>query len=200
MPVSQKAPETVNLKNYLYFSDNSGTLYQGDALEVLKQMPDESINCVVTSPPYWALRDYGSEEQLGLEPDFNEYLEKLWAIFDEIYRVLRKNGTCWVNLGDTYYSTEKGTGGTSSKNKLGEKTFKAVHFKPIKPKAKYREKSLCLIPERFAIGMVERGWILRNKIVWHKPNTLPESVKDRFTRSYEYIFFFTKSRKYYFEQ
>jgi len=152
-------------KEKVYYEDDKGILYNGDVLEILKKLPDESVDCVVTSPPYWALRDYKIRGQLGLESSFDEYLEKLWKIFDEVYRVLKPTGTCWVNLGDTM-----------------------------------KQKSLCLIPERFAIGMIERGWILRNEIIWHKPNAMPESVKDRFTIDFEKIFFFVKNKKYYFKQ
>jgi site-specific DNA-methyltransferase (adenine-specific) len=164
-------------KENRYFETENGILYNRDVLECLKQIPNESIDCVITSPPYWALRDYGIEGQLGLEPTFHEYLEKLWCIFDEVYRVLKPTGTLWVNLGDTYFSKTKG-----------------------RIDSDYTEKCLCMIPERFAIGMIERGWILRNQIIWHKPNCMPQSVKDRFTVDFEKIFFFVKQRKYYFEQ
>ncbi len=141
----------------------------GNCLEVLKQLPDESINCCITSPPYWALRDYEVEGQLGLEPTFYEYLDNLITIFDEVRRVLRKDGTCWVVMGDTY-------GGSS------------------------QSKCLLQIPSRFAIMMIDRGWILRNEIIWRKPNAMPSSIKDRFTVDYEKVFFFVKNRIYWFEQ
>lgn len=179
-----------------YFETRNGILYNGDVLEVLKKFPDESVDCVITSPPYWGLRDYGVDGQLGLEPTFEEYLEKLWEVFDEVYRILKPMGTLWVNLGDTYFSKTKGGGG-----KAGiQETNKGSYFNVVKLKNIYKEKSLCLIPERFAIGMIERGWILRNQIIWQKPNAMPESVKDRFTVDYEKIFFFVKQKKYYFEQ
>ena len=180
-------------KENRYFETDNGILYCGDSLSVLKSLPDESIDCVVTSPPYWGLRDYGVEGQLGLEPTFQEYLEKLWAIFDEIYRVLKPTGTCWVNLGDTYMNNSS----YSSKGRVGYNKKEGMIYKKDKS---IKQKSLCLIPQRFAIGMVDRGWILRNDLIWAKPNPLPESVKDRFTKSHEYIFFFTKQKKYHFEQ
>ncbi len=176
-------------------------IYNGDTLEVLKTFPDASIDCVVTSPPYWGLRDYGIEGQLGLEPTFQEYLEKLWVMFDEVYRVLKPAGTCWVNLGDTYNTTPIGYVG--NKAKVGATRNKNVQEKASKQRIIQKTvkiKSLCLIPQRFAIGMVDRGWILRNDIIWHKPNAMPSSVKDRFTVDYEHIFFFVKQKKYYFEQ
>jgi site-specific DNA-methyltransferase (adenine-specific) len=165
-----------------YFETENGILYCADVFDILPKLPSKSIDCVITSPPYWALRDYGVDGQIGLEPDFQEYLKKLWKIFTEVYRILKPEGTCWVNLGDTYFSKAK--------------TFSS-HLKIV---VKYPEKSLCLIPERFAIGMVERGWILRNQIIWYKTNAMPESVKDRFTVDFEKIFFFVKQRKYYFNQ
>ncbi len=179
-------------KENRYFETENGILYCNDVLKQLAKLPDGSVDCVITSPPYWALRDYGIEGQLGLEPTFIEYLENLWQIFDEIYRVLKKSGTCWVNLGDTYYGGGKGK--TEGMNKAGG--ICGGSFKNMD----YAQKSLCMIPERFAIGMIERGWVLRNQIIWHKPNAMPQSVKDRFTIDFEKIFFFVKQRKYYFKQ
>lgn len=166
-------------------------IIQGDALEVLKKLPDESINMVMTSPPYWALRDYGIDGQLGLEPTFQEYIEKLCNMFDEVKRVLKKDGTCWVNIGDTYGTQS----GAMRDGKFGEKNTNNQQM--IQPPGKH--KSLSMIPARFAIEMIERGWILRNTVIWHKPNCMPESVKDRFTNDYEYLFFFVKNKKYWFE-
>jgi len=168
-------------------------IIQGDCLEVLKSLPDESINCVVTSPPYWALRDYGVEGQLGLEPTFQEYINKLCDIFDEVKRVLRKDGTCWVNIGDTY-------GGTGDKKDSKDPKYKEGRNGQIKAINKSATaKSLCQIPSRFAIEMTNRGWILRNEIIWYKPNCMPSSVKDRFTVDFEKVFFFVKNKKYWFE-
>jgi len=274
------------------------TIYQGDSLEVLKTFPDESINMLMTSPPYWALRDYGdgneqiwdgedgcehewevgdvagdprirkrsesragwerpsreeyskrdislicsvckkkfkgkpnqkfcstkclntlsNEErqnrkqlsnfcikcgawkgQLGLEPTFDLYIKHLCDIFDEVKRVLRKDGTCWVNLGDTYSAT-RWTNDTDSGQPMNK--FRDGHrgINPVKDTGNMPDKCLVMIPQRFAIEMVNRGWILRNTIIWHKPNCMPSSVKDRFTVDFEYIFFFSKNKKYYFEQ
>lgn len=166
------------------------TILQGDSLEVLKTIPSKSINMVVTSPPYWALRNYGVRGQLGLESSFGEYIEKLCNIFDEVNRVLKDDGTLWVNIGDTYGNGSKGKGfeGKSSYNQSNMKPM----FAP--------EKMLLQIPSRFAIEMTNRGWILRNKIIWHKPNVMPQSIKDRFTVDYEEVFFFVKNKEYYFEQ
>jgi len=165
-------------------------LIQGDCLEKMKELPDESVDMVMTSPPYWALRDYGVDGQLGLEPTFQEYINKLCDIFDEVKRVLKKEGTCWVNMGDTY------SGGVNNNDK--KKVDGAKTIKPIKAMG-VQDKCLLQIPSRFAIEMCNRGWILRNEIIWHKPNCMPSSVRDRFTVDFEKIFFFTKSKKYYFE-
>ena len=169
-------------------------IYQGDALEVLKTFPDESVDCAITSPPYWNLRDYGTAGQLGLESTFQEYVAKLCDIFDEVKRVLKKEGTCWVKFGDTYSGNKEGKTDAKVSSYLGD-TTKGIH-----KKATIQEKCLCQIPSRFAIEMTNRGWILRNRLVWHKPNAMPSSVDDRFTVDYEDVFFFVKSKKYNFQQ
>ena len=167
-------------------------ILQGDCLDVLKTLDGESVDCVMTSPPYWNLRDYGIEGQLGLEPTFQDYITKLCDIFDEVKRVLKKEGTCFVNIGDTYGG---GSGGGNTKsNKQISNTGSLV----ARESAGF-DKCLLQIPSRFAIEMCNRGWILRNEIIWHKPNCMPSSVKDRFTVDFEKLFFFTKSKKYYFE-
>lgn len=149
-------------------------IYTGNALEVLKTLPECSVNMCITSPPYWRLRDYktnpaiwndGWQGELGAEPSFNQYINHLCDVFDKVKRVLKDDGTCWVNIGDSY-----------------------------------NKKSLTLIPFRFALEMCNRGWIVRNVIIWQKPNATPQSAKDRFTVDFEYLFFFSKSKKYYFEQ
>jgi len=170
-------------------------------LEELKKLPDESVNMCITSPPYWALRDYGVEGQLGLEPTFQEYIGKLCDIFDEVKRVLKNEGTCWVNLGDTY----GGSGAGTWQNKPADAKSKEVYTMPYgsssvsKMRGTPLQKCLLQIPSRFAIEMTNRGWILRNRLIWHKPNCMPSSVKDRFTVDYEDLFFFVKSKKYWFE-
>jgi DNA modification methylase len=176
-------------------------IYCGDCLEVFKAFPDESINCVVTSPPYWALRDYGVAGQLGLEPTFQEYITKLCDIFDEVKRVLKKDGTCWVNMGDTYNA------GGNYRGKEMDETCKEVYSRKDfagcqndKKAQGIQDKCLCQIPSRFAIEMTNRGWILRNEIIWYKPNAMPSSVTDRFTVDFEKVFFFVKNKKYWFEQ
>ncbi len=172
----------------------------GDALKILRKLPDESVNCVVTSPPYWALRDYGVKRQIGLESSIEEYLERLLAIFAEIQRILKPTGTCWVNFGDTYANKTKGGHRNKPQNNIFDSTIKRTTFPKIKTELNIPAKSLCLIPSRFALRMIEQGWILRNEIIWHKPNAMPQSIKDRFTIDFEKVFFFVKNRKYYFRQ
>lgn len=160
-------------------------------------MPNEYIDCVITSPPYWQLRDYGYPEQWGLEPTFQQYLNHLWEMMDEIYRVLKSNGTCWINLGDTYNNS--GWAG-DRKDKYNDQPIVASGTKAGRGGQKgFPDKCLILIPHRFAIGCIDRGWIVRNDIIWAKRNGMPEPVNDRFTKKHEYIFLMTKSKKYYFD-
>jgi site-specific DNA-methyltransferase (adenine-specific) len=172
-------------------------IYHEPCLDTLKRMPDNFIDCVITSPPYWQLRDYGYPEQWGLEPTFQEYLDHLWQLMDEIYRVLKNNGTVWVNLGDTYAR------GSRAKKASNNQTLRSNYEHLIEPNTKpdYEglDKCLLLIPHRFAIGCIDRGWIIRNDIIWAKRNGMPESVTDRFTKKHEYIFFMVKQEKYYFD-
>ena len=176
-------------------------ILQGDVLDELKKMPDESIDMQITSPPYWALRDYGADGQIGLEKTFQEYLEKLIVIFKEVKRVLKPTGTCWVNLGDTYWGGGNNRG--STEENLSEKQFSnrgARGQVQIEWDKSYKRKCLCGIPMRFALMMIDDGWILRNTIIWHKPNAMPTPTKDRYSVDFEYLFFFTKNEDYYFEQ
>lgn len=162
--------------------------------EKIKELKKESVDCIVTSPPYWRLRDYENEKQLGLEETPEEYIKELCDIFDECNKVLKKQGTLFVVLNDSY-------SGSNSNSTTGRKDFdkqtKDLIVKKNKCVAKI--KSLVGITSMFLIEMINRGWRLRNKIIWHKPNAIPESVKDRFTNDYEEIFFFVKRRYYYFD-
>lgn len=169
-------------------------IFSESCLDTLKSMPDEVLDCVITSPPYWQLRDYGYEGQWGLEPTYNEYLEHLWEMMDLIYKKLKPSGTVWINLGDTYGTV---SGGLAGKNTFDPKNPNATINVIKQPKTNH--KCLLLLPHRFAIGCIDRGWIVRNDIVWAKKNALPESVKDRFSKKHEYMFFMTKSPKYYFD-
>ena len=171
-------------------------IYNEPCLETLKRMPNDFLDCVITSPPYWQLRDYGYESQWGLEPTYNQYLDHLWEMMDEIYRVLKPTGTCWINLGDTYARGSRKKDGTNHT----VSNAKEHHIEPYtKPNYRGLNKCLLLIPHRFAIGCIDRGWIVRNDIIWAKRNGMPESVTDRFSKKHEYFFFMVKSEKYYFD-
>ena len=181
-------------------------IINGNSLEVLKTIPDNSIDCCITSPPYWGLRDYGHEEQLGSEKHFKDFVINLSNVFDEVQRVLKPTGTCFINLGDTYGGSGSGTTKNADTSKYVENS-KQVYVLPngTSKASQFRgtamNKSLCMIPERFAIEMIDRGWCLRNQIIWHKPNQMPSSAKDRFTVDFEKVFFFVKQpTDYYFEQ
>ena len=179
---------------------------QGDVREVLKTLDDESIQCVVTSPPYWGLRDYGVDDQLGLEETPEQYIDNMVEVFREVKRVLRKDGTVWLNLGDCYAST----GGPIKKG--GEWKDIMGQSKAMENSSKYDSKSRTIerygglkakdlvgIPWRVALALQADGWYLRSDIIWNKPNPMPEAVKDRPTKSHEYIFLLTKSAKYYYD-
>jgi len=164
-------------------------------------MPDESIDCVVTSPPYWALRDYGVDGQLGLEADFNEFIGKLCSVFDEVRRVLKQQGTCWVNIGDTYY-TKSGTNFKRQSSTMSDDYVERAGLEranELRGRGLLPAKSLVQIPARFALEMCRRGWILRNEIIWWKPNCMPTNARDRFTVDFEKVFLFVKSKRYWFE-
>lgn len=168
-------------------------ILQGDCRDVLKTLPDESVHCIVTSPPYWGLRDYGVAGQLGLEPTPAEYVEKMVAVFADLRRVLRQDGTAWLNLGDSY-AANRGYQVPDSKwidvgNSRGMKAD-AIGLKP---------KDLLMIPARVAMALQADGWWLRSRISWCKPNGMPESVTDRPTSSTEEVFLLTRSEQYFYD-
>tara|TARA_R100000781_G_C4079542_1_gene127228 strand:+ start:1064 stop:1996 length:933 start_codon:yes stop_codon:yes gene_type:complete len=173
-------------------------IYQGDVLDRLKDLPDRSIQCVVTSPPYWGLRDYGNDGQLGLEETPEEYVENMVKVFREVKRVLKDDGTVWLNLGDSYAGGGKGNygSGISTHNGTVSKHPSGSDFKTPNLKTK----DLVGIPWRVAFALQSDGWYLRQDIIWHKPNPMPESVTDRCTKAHEYIFLLSKSAKYKFNQ
>lgn len=174
-------------------------IHNMDCLEGLKQLPDNSINCCVTSPPYWGLRDYGVEGQIGLEKTPEEYVAKMVEIFREVRRVLRDDGTLWLNLGDSYASG--GMSNPSSKSTLsGGKDLGAADYSITRKVPNgLKPKDLVGIPWMVAFALRADGWYLRSDIIWHKPNSLPESVKDRCTNAHEYIFLLAKSAQYYYD-
>lgn len=175
------------------------TLYCGSSRIAMTDIPDESVNCIITSPPYYCLRDYKIEGQIGLEETVDEYIDSLCAIMDEAFRVLKKDGLLFLNLGDTYYSGKGKSHGTdpkSNKRRFG--------LRPVDKSGglgiDIQRKSIIGVPWRVAIEMMSRKWVLRTPIIWHREKALPESVKDRPRRSYEYVFMFAKDRKYYFNR
>lgn len=170
-------------------------LILGDCLEVMKTLSDSSVHCCVTSPPYYGLRDYGVDGQLGLEKTPEEYVSKMVEVFREVRRVLRDDGTLWLNLGDSYSGS--GKGGQSeekrSENWQPEYANKGINYPGLKPK------DLIGIPWRVAFALQADGWYLRQDIIWSKPNPMPESVTDRCTKAHEYVFLMAKSQKYYYD-
>ena len=168
-------------------------ILHGDAQHVLSRLPRESVQCVVTSPPYWGLRDYDIEDQIGLEPTLPQFINRLIAVFREVKRVLKQGGTFWLNVGDGYTSGNRTWRAPDKKNRA-----RAMSVRPETPKG-LKPKDLIGVPWRLALALQEDGWYLRSDIVWHKPNAMPESVKDRPTRAHEYIFLFTRSERYYYD-
>lgn len=165
----------------------------GDALTVLKDYPNNTFRCCVTSPPYWGLRDYGVHNQIGSEPELCDYIENLTKIFKEVRRVLTDDGTFWLNIGDSYTSGNRGWRATDKKNPA-----RAMDYRPPTPDG-LKSKDLIGVPWRLAFALQEDGWYLRSDIIWYKPNCQPESVKDRPTRAHEYFFLFSKSEKYLYD-
>lgn len=178
------------------------TIYVGDNRESLRKLPEKSVQVVVTSPPYWGLRDYGAEGQIGLEQSPNAYVEELCQVFDEVWRVLKDDGTLWLNIGDSYASM-RDSKVTPDSLRTGDGTKVAQGAANRNPKvlkeAGLKHKDLVGIPWRVAFALQARGWHLRSDIIWAKPNPMPESVKDRPTKSHEHVFLLTKSPKYYYD-
>jgi len=168
-------------------------LLQGDAVEVVKTLDDKSIQTVVTSPPYWALRDYGDEGQFGAEPSVEEYAANLVRLFEEIKPKLKDDGTVWLNIGDSYAGFSGNTGGATGSDRRGTRNTKVN-----KTGANIKQRDLIGVPWVAAFALREAGWYLRCDIVWHKPNPIPESVRNRPTRSHEFIFLLSKNPQYYY--
>lgn len=181
-----------------YFADDKVALYQGDALTVARQLASGSADCIVTSPPYYGLRDYGIEGQYGLEDSPAEYVENMRLLFAELRRVLADDGTCWINLGDSYYSGRVNPGPSAADKKQPARRGRVrLVDRPSQQWAK--PKNLLGIPWRVAFALQDDGWILRNAVIWHKPNAMPESVTDRLSSRYEHVLMLSKSRRYYFD-
>ena len=172
---------------------NQVQLMVGDARALLPQLPDGHFRTCVTSPPYWGLRDYGIGGQIGAEMDVREYIKDLVAVFREVRRVLADDGTLWLNIGDSYTSGGRTWRDDDAKNKGRGMSYRAPTPEGLKPK------DLIGVPWRIALALQEDGWYLRADIIWNKPNCQPESVKDRPTRSHEYLFLLSKDEKYYYD-
>lgn len=168
----------------------SNCVLLGDAAAALTHVPDGTAQAVVTSPPYWSLRDYDADGQIGVDEPLPVFLKSLVAVFDEVWRVLADDGTVWVNIGDSYTSGNRKWRAPDRKNPA-----RAMALRPPTPDG-LKDKDLIGVPWRFALAMQEAGWWLRSDIIWYKPNCQPESVRDRPTRSHEHIFLFTKSERY----
>lgn len=175
------------------YKDNHTTIYQGDCRDALQHLPDDYVHTCVTSPPYYGLRDYGQDGQIGLEESVEKYVNTLCDVFDGVYNVLREDGTLWLNLGDSYT-------GNCSRTSTGRAGYgnerEGIFTRQVDG---LKNKELIGVPWRVAFELQKRGWYLRQDIIWHKPNPLPESVKDRCTKAHEYIFLLTKSDKYYYD-
>lgn len=194
------------------------TIHTGEALQTLRTIPSESVQCAVTSPPYYGLRDYGAPGQIGLEKTVQEYIANLVTIMREVRRVLRKDGTLWLVIGDSYCSSDKWGGKSGNKNSSSSaggfaaaKRIKntlsmqahnaASDFAAAanrRPQPGIKSKDLMMVPHRVAIAMQDDGWYIRQDIVWNKPNCMPEQVRDRPTRAHEYMFLCSRSKRYYY--
>ncbi|MCD4654457.1 site-specific DNA-methyltransferase [bacterium] len=168
-------------------------LLPGDSRKLLKTIPDELFQCCITSPPYWGLRDYNTDGQIGSEDDVHDYVKDLVLVLREVKRTLKKDGTLWLNIGDSYTNSNQKWRAKDKKN-----VARAMSYRPPTPEG-LKPKDLVGVPWRLALALQEDGWYLRSDIIWHKPNCQPESVKDRPTRSHEYVFLFSKSKYYYYD-
>lgn len=197
--VTEETSETIELPKPA-FSRDGVTIHLGDCREILRGLPANSVHCCVTSPPYFGLRDYGCDGQIGLESTPAEFVAQMVAVFREVRRVLRDDGVLWLNLGDSYNAYNGGAGPSSSLSRGAQtkerpklETGYGLRVKSLKPK------DLIGIPWMVAFALREEGWFLRQEIIWHKPNPMPESVTDRCTKSHEQIFLLAKSERYYFD-
>jgi hypothetical protein len=177
------------------FDDDQSTVYQGDAWRLADHIKSESVQAIITSPPYWGLRDYGTNDQFGLEQSPDAYVTKLVDLFSRLRRVLRNDGTVWLNLGDTYVGTGSKGKYQDPKHKNGRNSQSVALNNKVDG---LKSKDLVGIPCRVAFALQADGWYLRQDIIWHKPNPMPEPVGDRCTKSHEYVFLLSKSPKYYF--
>lgn len=180
------------------FQPELNKIYNSDCLTFLQGLPDNFIDCCVTSPPYFGLRDYGVDGQIGLEETPDQFVAKLVSVFEEVRRVLKPEGTLWLNLGDSY-ATKSSSGRQGKTDQRKNRTFTAESLPPKGVGGDIKQKDLIGIPWMVAFALRSAGWYLRQDIIWHKPNPMPESVTDRCTKAHEYIFLMSKSAKYYYD-
>jgi site-specific DNA-methyltransferase (adenine-specific) len=192
-PASFSVREHRDGAEYSDLATSGSALIEGDAHGILRALPDGIAQTVVTSPPYWSLRDYGIEGQLGLEASVHDFIDALAELFDDVRRVLAPDGTLWLNIGDSYTSGNRGWRAPDRKN-----VARAMETRPPTPDG-LKPKDLIGVPWRLAFALQERGWYLRSDLVWNKPNAQPESVSDRPTRSHEYLFLLSASEKYRYD-
>jgi DNA modification methylase len=171
-------------------------VFEGNALDILRTLPHEYFSCVITSPPYYWLRDYGVEGQIGHEPTIDGYVQTITSVMDQVHNLLTKDGILFLNLGDTYYSGKGKSCGIDPKSSARRFGLRAVDANGLG----VPQKSTIGIPWRVALNMISQGWVLRSPIIWKKDKCLPEAVKDRPRRKYEYVFMFVKSKHYYFNR
>ena len=175
------------------------TIHTGDALDVLRTLPDSSVDCCITSPPYYGLRDYGVGGQIGLETSPEAYLARLVDVFREVQRVLKNAGTLWLNIGDSYAGSGRGKGDKNRKGVQNKASFVGDMFAKPYRLAGYKNKDLIGIPWQLAFALRADGWYLRQDIIWNKPKPMPKSIRDRCTKAHEYLFLLSKSARYYFD-
>ncbi len=187
-------PATLALLPECRLAIADSTIIQGDAHAVLRRLSSASVQCIITSPPYWGMRDYDEEGQIGLAESLPQYINRLVEVFSECKRVLRDDGAMWVNIGDTFTSGNRGWRAIDKKNPA-----RAMSMRPATPDG-LKAKDLVGLPWRIAFALQDDGWYLRSDVIWNKPNAMPESVRDRPNRSHEYMFMFTKSEKYYYDR
>ncbi len=188
------APSSISIDKAPKILLSDSAIIHGDASTVMRRLLSESVQCIVTSPPYWGLRDYNDPDQIGLEETLPQYINRLVEIFSEAKRVLREDGVFWLNIGDGFTSGNRGWRAPDKKNRA-----RAMSVRPNTPDG-LKSKDLIGIPWRLALALQEDGWYLRTDIVWNKPNAMPESVRDRPNRSHEYLFMLTKSERYYYDR
>jgi DNA modification methylase len=182
-----------------YWTDGKATLYHGDCLAVLRELPSESVHCCVSSPPYWGLRDYGVKGQLGLEATPEEYVAKMVDVFREVRRVLRSDSVMFLNIGDSYAGGGQNSGSTPDKLTPKQRSNAGCRYDRTPVPSGMKPKDLVGIPWMLAFALRADGWYLRSEIVWHKPNVMPESVSDRPTKSHEQVFLLTKNARYFYD-